>query len=439
MIFSKFYKSKIVILVFAFSLVFTLCYLQAYFALPQEITLIEGQEHVYYFGSPFSVRMEIEKDGLLMVNQDYIPASGTVLNLSRPVSFRSDKNGSVKMHLKVFGLIPLRTVTVDIVNNKKVVPCGNTVGVKLELDGILIVGTTDIDAADGGRRFPAQEAGLRPGDMITRINGNPVNKIRQLIDLIESSRGRDMQIQYVRNGEVANTVIRAVRSVEDNRYHLGLWVRDNTAGIGTLTFYDPESNVFAALGHGITDIDTGTLMSVSTGEILESEILDIKKGRQGIPGELRGVFVENENKLGEITSNTQSGIYGRLYENSLARLPQKAYPIGVRSQVQTGKASILANVDGKKVEEFEILIEKINRQNTNGTKGMIIRIVDPKLLEMTGGIVQGMSGSPIIQNGVLVGAVTHVLVNDPTRGYGIFIEFMLKNIDKTLAELDMAG
>ena len=248
-----------------------------------------------------------------------------------------------------------------------------------------------------------------------------------------------MQIQYVRNGEVANTVIRAVRSVEDNRYHLGLWVRDNTAGIGTLTFYDPESNVFAALGHGITDIDTGTLMSVSTGEILESEILDIKKGRQGIPGELRGVFVENENKLGEITSNTQSGIYGRLYENSLARLPQKAYPIGVRSQVQTGKASILANVDGKKVEEFEILIEKINRQNTNGTKGMIIRIVDPKLLEMTGGIVQGMSGSPIIQNGVLVGAVTHVLVNDPTRGYGIFIEFMLKNIDKTLAELDMAG
>jgi stage IV sporulation protein B len=219
-----------------------------------------------------------------------------------------------------------------------------------------------------------------------------------------------------------------------------LWVRDSTAGIGTLTFYEPETLNFGALGHGITDIDTGILMASSSGEILESSILGIKKGTQGSPGELKGVFIEDEKRLGIIKMNTESGIYGTLTENGEKKATKRLYPIGLRSEVQEGPAVILSNIDGNSVKEYDVEIERVSRQNVNGTKGMIIRITDESLLKATGGIVQGMSGSPIIQNGKLVGAVTHVLVNDPAKGYGIFIEAMVKNIagNKT-ANLEKAG
>jgi len=301
--------------------------------------------------------------------------------------------------------------------------------VKIRLTGILVVGVSDIKLPDGSRVTPAKESGLRAGDLIVSINGKKINSINKLAEIVESSEGKEIKIRYMRGNVYHDVLLKPVKSADDKKYHLGLWVRDNTAGIGTLTFYDPETKCFAALGHGITDIDTGTMMPVQDGQILESRILEIRKGRQGIPGELKGVFVESENLLGIISKNCEFGIYGHLENNGLEKLPKKEYPIGVKSQVITGPAVIMANIEGKKVDEYSIEIVALNRQSANGTKGMVIKITDERLLNSTGGIVQGMSGSPIIQNGRIVGAVTHVMINDPSRGYGIFIESMIKNID----------
>lgn len=217
-------------------------------------------------------------------------------------------------------------------------------------------------------------------------------------------------------------------------------MRDSTAGIGTLTFYDPVTKGFGALGHGITDIDTGAIMPVQRGELVESNILTVKKGTKGNPGELKGVLIEDSGVLGTIVKNSHYGIYGTLNDAALDKFPNVKYPIALRNDIKVGPATILANIDGKKVEEYSIEIEKVSRKSANGLKGMVIRVTDDRLLEATGGIVQGMSGSPILQDGKLVGAVTHVLVNDPARGYGILIEWMIKNMaDANLQNVEMAN
>lgn len=264
--------------------------------------------------------------------------------------------------------------------------------------------------------------------MILEVSGKKIDNTEDLITEIDNSNGEGIKVKYKRGNKVAALTVKPIKSVEDNKYHVGMWVRDSTAGIGTLTFYDPKSNGFGALGHGITDIDTGALMPVENGEIVESNILTIIKGRSGNPGELKGVLIEEKRELGLIKINSPYGIYGTLNKDALGKFPNKLYPVGLRSDVEVGRATILANIDGKTIEEYEIEIQKISKNTTNRQKGMVIRIKDSRLLEQTGGIVQGMSGSPIIQNGKLIGAVTHVLVNDPTRGYGIFIENMLKNV-----------
>ncbi len=431
MLFDKTYKKKILIAILASIIMVSLTYIKTYFSMPEELTIIKGEALIYNFRSPFYVRLVADDNEILKLNGGYIKASGNSLNLSNPVTFESEKNGSVVLDFKIFGILPLRSLRIDVVENIKIVPCGNTVGVKLNLTGILVVGTADIRAENGTRVYPAREAGIRAGDLIVQVNGMNIKSIRKLVDEVEKSRGNEMKIRYKRGGAFRDVFIRPAMSADDREYHIGLWVRDNSAGIGTLTFYDPATGNFAALGHGITDIDTGTLMPVSHGEVLESCILDIKKGEQGVPGELKGVFVESNSKLGNIQLNCEHGIYGKLNKYAIKKLSPKKYPIAVRSQIKAGKAKILANINDDKVEEFEIEIIKINRQNADGSKGMVIRITDRRLLELTGGIVQGMSGSPILQNGKVIGAVTHVLVNDPTRGYGIFIESMIKNLGKS--------
>lgn len=404
-------------------------YIRAYVLLPAEVTLISGQEHVYNFKSPFLVNIRADKSGMLKINDGEIESNGSYLSLMEPVKMQPSKEGSLFLNLKLFGLIPLRTLKVDIVNDRKVIPCGNTIGVKIRLTGILVVGVSEIKLADGSRVTPAKECGLRAGDLIVSLNGKSINSLNKLAEAVESSGGKEIKIRYMRGNVYQDVLIKPVKAADDKKYHLGLWVRDNTAGIGTLTFYDPETDCFAALGHGITDIDTGTMMPVLDGQILESRIIEIRKGRQGIPGELKGVFVESSKILGTIKKNCEFGVYGLLGEDSLEKLPKKEYPIGVRSQVVTGPAIIMANIEGKTVDEYDIEIIALNKQSASGSKGMVIKITDERLLNSTGGIVQGMSGSPIIQNGRIVGAVTHVMINDPSRGYGIFIESMIKNID----------
>ena len=421
---TTFRKILIVLTVSAIAVVGT-AYVKVLLTIPGEIVLIEGEEYFYNIDSLFPLGIKADTDGILKINGRNINTTDNHIGFSKPVSLCSAKGGSVKLNLTFFGLLPVKTVNVDVVPNKQVVACGNTVGVKLKLEGILVIGISDVEN-DGQKSIPVRNSGIKPGYVITHINNKTVLDIEELVNEIDISGGRPLKITYQAGANKCEAMVSPVMSSEDKKYHIGLWVRDSTAGIGTLTFYDSTNNLFGALGHGITDIDTSTLMMVKSGEILESSILGVKIGKSGEPGELKGIFVE-DTRLGVIQLNTDIGIYGKLEANAIDRIPGKLYPVGVRADITEGPATILSNIDGKNIEEYSIDIQKVSRQNLNGSKGMIIKITDKRMLDTTGGIVQGMSGSPIIQNGKIIGAVTHVLVNDPTRGYGIFIETMLKN------------
>jgi stage IV sporulation protein B len=423
----KTYKKVLIVLFASIFAVFGAAYLRVVFSIPGELVLIEGEEYIYNLNSLFPINIKADREGILDLNGRKAEAAGRSVNFSEPVSLKTIKDGSVMLDMRFFGLLPVKTVRVDIVPSKQVAACGNTVGVKLKIDGILVVGVSDVETANGQKTVPARDTGIKPGYIITGVNDRRMEDIDDLIQEIESSEGKPVKVAYKYGSLNGVAFISPAKAAEDKRYHIGLWVRDSTAGIGTLTYYDPATRSFGALGHGITDIDTGTLMPVESGEILESNILGVKMGKSGTPGELKGIFVE-DTKLGTIDKNSEVGIYGKLDKSAISRIAGSLYPIGVRADVKVGPASILSNIDGKNIEEFSIDIQKVSRQNLNGSKGMIIKITDRELLDSTGGIVQGMSGSPIIQGGKIVGAVTHVLVNDPTRGYGIFIEAMLKNI-----------
>ncbi len=420
-----FIKKALIVLVASALAVICVSYIKVLLTVPGDMVLIEGEEYSYNIDSLFPISIKADTEGILRINGNKIASSYNHIGISKPVSLSSDRDGSVKLQLRFFGLLPVKTVNVDVVSNKDLVACGNTVGVKLKLDGILVIGISDVLSNDQ-KVIPVKNTGIRPGNVITSINDESVDSIDELVDAIENNGGKPLKINFKSGNEMQQAMVSPVKSSEDDKYHIGLWVRDSTAGIGTLTFYDEKTGRFGALGHGITDIDTGTLMSVKSGEILESSILGVKMGRSGVPGELKGIFTEGT-KLGTIQTNTEIGIYGKLDKLAKDRIGGKVYPVGVRADIREGPASILSNIDGKKIEEYGIIIQRVSRQNLNGTKGMIIKITDDRLLSATGGIVQGMSGSPIIQNGKIIGAVTHVLVNDPTRGYGIFIEAMLRN------------
>jgi stage IV sporulation protein B len=400
-------------------------YLKVILTVPGELVLVEGEEYLYEFGSLFPISINADTGGIIKINGESIEKSYNHIGISKPVSLSSDKGGSLKLNLQFFGLIPVKTINVDVVSNRNLVACGNTIGVKIKLDGILVIGISSV-ASNGQKTVPVRNTGIRPGSVIIGVNGRETGSIDDLVDEIDQSGGRPLRIKYRSGDEVQEATVTPVRSSEDGKYHIGLWVRDSTAGIGTLTFYDTNTGKFGALGHGITDVDTGTLMKVKTGEILESDILGVKMSKSGVPGELKGVFSEGRH-LGTILSNTEVGIYGKIDRSAMQRVKGRSYPVGVRANIREGPATILSNIDGKNIEEYDIVIQKVSRQNLNGSKGMIIKITDEKLLNATGGIVQGMSGSPVIQDGKIIGAVTHVLVNDPTRGYGIFIETMLMN------------
>jgi stage IV sporulation protein B len=433
-------KNKFALFIIICCMTFTFSYIRAIILVPGELTLFEDEEYLSSFKSPFLVIIEPDKEGMVQIGKNEDKTALSYIQMSSPVHLKTNKEGRVTLRMYLLGLIPLKTMRVDVVPNKKLVACGNTIGVKLKADGILVIGISDVESANKGRVIPAKDSGIMPGDLITAVNGKNLHTIDNLIKEIDRVKDGVLKIEYIRGQQRFKANITPVKAQADGKYKIGLWVRDSTAGIGTLTFYEPETLNFGALGHGITDIDTGILMASSSGEILESSILGIKKGTQGSPGELKGVFIEDEKRLGIIKMNTESGIYGTLTENGEKKATKRLYPIGLRSEVQEGPAVILSNIDGNSVKEYDVEIERVSRQNVNGTKGMIIRITDESLLKATGGIVQGMSGSPIIQNGKLVGAVTHVLVNDPAKGYGIFIEAMVKNIagNKT-ANLEKAG
>ena len=304
---------------------------------------------------------------------------------------------------------------------RTVVPLGRAVGIKLFSDGVMVVGFSEV-ATEAGASVPARDCGLKEGDIITHINSAEVDTIEQVQEVLQQVGGDKMSIRACRGEKQVQVTAQAVQCCTDGQYKLGAWIRDSMAGIGTMTFYDPASGLFGALGHGINDIDTAQLMPLESGSIMYAEVTDVQKGECGTPGELHGAFQVTRD-LGQLYANTQSGVFGTLTDGAVTGT-MPAMEIAAADQVKTGKATILSNIAGAAVEEYEVEITRVY-PTSEDTRDLMIQVTDPRLLEATGGIVQGMSGSPIIQNGKLVGAVTHVLVNDPARGYGILAENML--------------
>lgn len=325
--------------------------------------------------------------------------------------------------------LPLKPTTVGVVSEKMLIPGGQSVGVKMDVKGILIVGLEEIDTPSGKSINPGLRAGLEIGDSILSIDGETVNNAREVQQKINQVKEK-VRLKVMRKGESKIIYLSPVLCADDNMYKMGIWVRDKTAGLGTMTFYDPERNVFGALGHAITDPDTGDVLSVADGELVDSKVESVKQGKAGDPGEIRGIFYESDAPLGILKNNTNFGIFGNLYHPIENPMFLKPIAVGYQDQVKRGPAYILSTLDGNKVEKYSVTIEKINHQSKPETKSLVIRVTDERLLKKSGGIVQGMSGSPILQDNKIIGAVTHVFVNDPQRGYGIFIEWMLDESEK---------
>lgn len=308
----------------------------------------------------------------------------------------------------------------------KVYPGGQPIGIKLNTKGALVIALSDIETTEG-IVSPATKAGIQIGDSILKVNGKEVKSSEDVSTYINREDGKEVTITIFRKDKTFDVSLKPVKSTTDEKFKVGLWVRDSTAGVGTLTFYDENTKKFGSLGHPITDVDTGSIMSVANGEIVSSNIVSVRKGVKGDPGELRGIFVEEEKSLGNINNNTECGIFGEGCDELKNSMFKEPIPIALRDEIKTGKAQILTTIEGNEPKLYDIEIEKLLVQEESGSKSMVIKIVDKDFLDKVGGIVQGMSGSPIIQDGKLIGAVTHVLINKPDTGYGVYIDWMLKD------------
>ncbi len=335
------------------------------------------------------------------------------------------KVGSESLSVSLFDKLFLKSVDVSVLPRTTVIPVGNIAGVKLYTNGVLVVGMSEIEGEDSKTYKPYENTGIEEGDTIVKINDNLVNSTDDLIEKVNMSNGEKVEIEYIHDEETKECSITPIKTSKEE-YKLGLWVRDSAAGVGTVTFYEPSTQSFGALGHGITDIDTGDLLNIASGEFVTAKVLNIKKGEDGNPGKIQGT-VEEQETIGEITKNTEFGIYGKIQDVSSLNIDMsKEMEVAMREEIKTGKATILCSLDNQTVKEYEIEITKIYRDNNYNNKSMEIKVTDDELIEKTGGIIQGMSGSPIIQNGKFIGAVTHVLVNSSTEGYAIFGDLMLK-------------
>ena len=383
--------------------------------LPSSIVVFEGENLnlASILGLQFS----------LISNEETIEVSS---NNSAQVT---EKVGKSNLKVSLFNNV-VKNLEVDVLPRKTVIPVGNIAGVKLYTNGVLVVGMSEIEGEDNKKYKPYANTGIEEGDTIISINNTEILNTDDLVNIVNSSNGNKLDIKYVRDNQSLECSITPVKTIE-NDYKLGLLVRDSAAGVGTVTFYEPSTKSFAALGHGIVDIDTEELINIASGEFVTTKILNITKGESGNPGRIQGT-IDNQENIGIISKNTRFGIYGKVDDTHSLNIDYtKEMEVALRSEIQKGKATILCSLDNENVKEYEIEIEKIYVNNNYDNKSMLIKITDQELLEKTGGIIQGMSGSPIIQNGKFVGAITNVLVNNPEEGYAVFGDIMLKQMMET--------
>jgi len=312
-------------------------------------------------------------------------------------------------------------------NDLELIPGGKSVGVKISTKGVLVVGFAEVSTERGNVESPGSTAGIQVGDSILKVDEINIESSSNLMNIINKSDGKELNILIDRNGENIIKKLSPIKSSEDSKYKIGLWVRDSTAGVGTLTFYEPKSKKFGALGHPITDIDTNSILKISKGVLINSSIISVKKGEKGNPGELKGIFINEDVPLAKVTKNTECGIFGVSDEKLMDGRVSKPLKVASQNEIKEGKAQIITTIDENGPKYYDIEIVKLLPQDAPSSKSMIIKVTDSELLKKTGGIVQGMSGSPIIQNNKIVGAVTHVLINKPDTGYGIYIHWMIKD------------
>ena len=407
----KFFRALTIFFAIIFSLILVL-FIYGFYNLPSKYIVTSNSDEIY-----INKYLKVEKSVNAFSSSKIKLVNGNLHN--RKGNF---KGNNKKQNIVFLNFIPIKPVDINYSDEQTVFPCGTPFGVKIFTQGVLVVGTSEVKSKDG-LISPAKNSGIRKGDVILSVNKKAINSNEDLFRLVENCSGKVLNFEILRNNLKFNVDIEPVKDLESGTYKLGAWVRDSSAGIGTLTFHNPETNIFGGLGHGICDIDTGDLLPLSHGDIVRASINGIIKGRKGVPGELKGYFIETE-AIGSLLKNTNYGVYGTLKDTIVETMPVK---VATKQEIKLGPAQMATTVDGITPKYYSINIQDINYNESIPCKNMVIKITDDYLLSRTGGIIQGMSGSPIIQDGKLVGAVTHVFVNDPTKGYAIFAENMVYN------------
>lgn len=374
----------------------------------------------------FSLDVPAKADvmGVSSQGKSNIPSNAITIDLSDEVLMNTGGMDTYSYRVKLFGIIPFKQMDIKVVGDKKLIPVGVPVGIYMKTEGILVIGVGEYKNEDGIICSPSKYI-LKSGDYILEVNGESVGKKTEFISKVTESNGEEMLLTVDRGGNIIKLVLKPVKD-ENGIYKLGLWVRDNAQGVGTMTYVDEDGN-FGALGHGITDLDTSALMGIVDGTLYETDIISLKKSEVGTPGEMTGMITYSDNYiLGDIVENSSRGIFGKCNDKAMGTLGAgQPISIGFKQEIEKGPAQIISTVDGN-TEYYDIEITDVHMDHDNVNRGIELKVTDKDLLDITGGIVQGMSGSPIIQNGKIIGAVTHVFVQDPTKGYGIFIEEMLK-------------
>ncbi len=398
-----------------FILLILLIYILAIDSIPEHITVFQGES--------------INFNMLYGMNMSGKANEQTIAVASNQDNSITTNVGNAKLELSLLDTIKLKEVSVDILPKTKVIPVGSVAGLKLYTSGVLVVGMSEIEGQDRKMYRPYAETNIQEGDTIIAVNDTPITTTEELTTEVNKSNGNTLKLQYMHKEETMQCSITPIKT-GNSEYKLGLWVRDSAAGVGTVTFYEPTTGGFAALGHGLVDIDTEELIQISSGEFVTTNILRINKGEKGNPGKIQGTL-DKQKKIGNISKNTPFGIYGKVENISTLNLSaSNEMEVATRNEIQLGKAEILCSLENGKIEKFEIEIEQIFPQNNYDNKSMKIKVTDENLIEKTGGIIQGMSGSPIIQNGKFIGAITHVLVNEPLEGYAVFGDIMVEQLYK---------
>lgn len=401
---------KKIFLVLCF-LIIVLIYVSDITNIPESIILFKGEE--LEVNKIFGMSIEVSN----MEEDNAIQTAINEYNVSTE---------TINVGVNLFG-IKVREISVNILEEMEVVPLGKLIGMKLYTDGVLVVGMSEIYGEDNKVYKPYENTGIKEGDRIIKINNEEIVSTENLIEVINDSKGEAITITYLHDEKTLETSIVPI-ATDKNSYKIGLWVRDTAAGVGTATFYDKDTGEIAVLGHGILDVDTEELIDISEGEITNTTVLSIVKGENGKTGKIQGI-VEGQTSIGEIYKNTYFGVYGKINDiRSLNTNERESVKVALRNEIKIGKATVMCTLDDGIVKEYEIEIEKIYLNNNTNNKSMLVKVTDEELLEKTGGIIQGMSGSPIIQNGKLIGALTHVLVQNPKQGYAVFADTMIKQM-----------